>query len=145
MYIKESKEQGFERHVIGPTESLDFYDPESIIEGIYFAGVHLEPATEAEAERLTPPEGKYIDTGETVYTLDSIKQPRPNGVYTLQDAILEVYPWDAGETSQVSIKPSREMTPQLIRNYTVPVFENQTRTVAPGHLALIMNRVVILV
>ena len=48
----------FERHVIGPTESLDFYDPESVIEGIYFAGVHLEQATEAEAERLTPPKDK---------------------------------------------------------------------------------------
>ena len=145
VYIKESKETGFERHVIGLTESLDFYDPESVIEGIYFAGVHLEQATEAEAERLTPPKDKWIDTGEVVYTLDSIKHPRPNGVYTLQDAVLEVYPWDSGETSQVSVKPSREMTPQLIRNYTIPVFENQTRTVAPGHLALIMNRVVILV
>lgn len=58
VYIKESKETGFERHVIGLTESLDFYDPESVIEGIYFAGVHLEQATEAEAERLTPPKDK---------------------------------------------------------------------------------------
>ena len=37
------------------------------------------------------------------------------------------------------------MTPQFIRDYTIPVFESQTRTVAPGHLALIMNKVVILV
>lgn len=93
VYIKESKEQGFERHVIGPTESLDFYDPESVIEGIYFAGIHLEKANEDEVSRFTPPTNKWIDTGKVVYTLDSIKQPIPNGVYTLQDTVLDVYPF----------------------------------------------------
>ena len=48
-------------------------------------------------------------------------------------------------TGEASIRPSRPITPILARNYTIPVFQSQTQTVAPGHLALIMNKVVILV
>lgn len=89
VYIKEAQDDSFERHVIGPTCTLDFSDDESLIEGVYFAGVHLEPATAAEQERDNIPDNKYIDTGETIYTLDGFENPIKNGVYTLSDLAID--------------------------------------------------------
>lgn len=89
VYIKEAQDDSFERHVIGPTCTLDFSDDESLIEGVYFSGVHLEPATAAEQERDNIPDNKYIDTGETIYTLDGFENPIKNGVYTLSDLAID--------------------------------------------------------
>lgn len=89
VYTKEAQDDNFERHVIGPTCTLDFSDDESLIEGVYFAGVHLEPATAAEQERDNIPDNKYIDTGETIYTLDGFENPIKNGVYTLSDLAID--------------------------------------------------------
>ena len=91
VYIKESADADFERHVIGPTYTLSLNSEDSVIEGLYFAGVHLEPATAAEQERETLPNNKYIDTNIVLDkyiedTSDLIK----NGVYTLADDYLEV-------------------------------------------------------
>lgn len=83
IYVSESEENGFDRHVIGPTCSLDFYDPDSIIEAMYFTGIHFEPATDYEARRVTIPDGKYVETGIITDDLDSIENPIKNGVYTL--------------------------------------------------------------
>lgn len=91
VFVKESADTEFERHVIGPTHTLNFDAKDSSIEGLYFAGIHLEPATEAEQERETLPNNKYIDTGIILdkciknNTSDLIK----NGVYTLADDYLE--------------------------------------------------------
>ena len=90
IYVKESADTDFERHVIGPTHTLTFDAEASAIEGLYFAGVHLEPATSAEQERETLPNNKYIETNEVLdkYVTDT-SQLIKNGVYTLADDYLE--------------------------------------------------------
>ena len=91
VYIKESADTEFERHVIGPTHTLIFDAEDSAIEGLYFAGVHLEPATAAEQDRDILPNNKYIDTNIILdkYVSDT-SQLIKNGVYTLADDYLEV-------------------------------------------------------
>lgn len=91
IYVKESADTNFERHVIGPTHTLVFDEKDSAIEGLYFSGIHLEPATEAEQERENVPNNKYIDTGIILdkYVSDTSGLIK-NGVYTLADDYLEV-------------------------------------------------------
>ena len=91
VYVKESADTDFERHVIGPTHTLALDAEDSAIEGLYFAGIHLELATTAEQERETLPDNKYIETGIILdkYVSDT-SQLIKNGVYTLADDYLEV-------------------------------------------------------
>ena len=91
VFVKESADTDFERHVIGPTHTLALDAEDSAIEGLYFAGIHLEPATAAEQERETLPNNKYIETNIVLdkYVSDT-SQLIKNGVYTLADDYLEV-------------------------------------------------------
>lgn len=91
VFVKESADTDFKRHVIGPTHTLALDAEDSAIEGLYFAGIHLEPATSAEQERETLPDNKYIETGIVLdkYVSDT-SQLIKNGVYTLADDYLEV-------------------------------------------------------
>ena len=91
VFVKESTDTDFERHVIGPTHTLALDAEDSAIEGLYFAGIHLEPATAAEQERETLPNNKYIETNIVLdkYVSDT-SQLIKNGVYTLADDYLEV-------------------------------------------------------
>lgn len=117
IYIKESNDMDFERHVIGPTHTLIFDTKDSAIEGLYFAGVHLEPATAAEQERDMLPNNKYIDTGIILdkYVSDTSGLIK-NGVYTLADDYLETLDqftgwysikskeqWDTQDTASVNM------------------------------------------
>lgn len=90
VFVKESADTDFERHVIGPTHTLALDAEDSAIEGLYFAGIHLEPATAAEQERETLPNNKYVETGIILdkYVSDT-SQLIKNGVYTLADDYLE--------------------------------------------------------
>ena len=90
IFVKESADTDFERHVIGPTHTLALDAEDSAIEGLYFAGIHLEPATAAEQERETLPNNKYVETGIILdkYVSDT-SQLIKNGVYTLADDYLE--------------------------------------------------------
>ena len=91
VFVKESADTDLERHVIGPTHTLALDAEDSAIEGLYFAGVHLESATAAEQERETLPNNKYIETNIVLdkYVSDT-SQLIKNGVYTLADDYLEV-------------------------------------------------------
>lgn len=115
VYVKESADTDFERHVIGSTHTLALDAEDSAIEGLYFAGIHLEPATAAEQERETLPDNKYIETGIILdkYVSDT-SQLIKNGVYTLADDYLEVIDHFAG---WYSIK-SKEQWPE---QYTASV------------------------
>ena len=90
VYVKESADTNFERHVIGPTHTLVLDAKDSAIEGLYFAGIHFEPATTAEREREVLPNNKYIETNIILdkYVSDT-SQLIKNGVYTLADDYLE--------------------------------------------------------
>ena len=91
VYVAETKEMDLERHVIGDTCRLDFSDKDSGIIGLYFAGVHFEEATDYEKIRDELPDHKYIDTGIIVDSLDEIKNPKRNGVYTLSGAAAALF------------------------------------------------------
>lgn len=115
IFVKESADTDFERHVIGPTHTLALDAEDSAIEGLYFAGIHLEPATVVEQERETLPDNKYVETGIILdkYISDT-SQLIKNGVYTLADDYLEVINQFAG---WYSIK-SKEQWPE---QYTASV------------------------
>lgn len=89
VYIKEDKDKGFERHIIGDTCTLEVNTNDNLIEGIYFTGIHLEPATEKELERDELPDTKFYETGVIIYNeymkIDNLIK---NGVYTFADAFL---------------------------------------------------------
>ena len=111
VYVKESADTDFERHVIGFTHTLALDAKDSTIEGLYFAGVHLEPATEAERERDDLPNNKYVETNIVLdkYVSDTSELIK-NGVYTLADDYLEVINQFSG---WYSIK-SREQWPEQL-------------------------------
>lgn len=88
VYIKETNDKDFQRHLIGNTGTLNIYNDSSTLDNIYFAGIHLEEATEYEKSRETIPDNKYIDTGINIYNLEELESPVKNGVYTFTDVLL---------------------------------------------------------
>lgn len=134
IYVKESVDTDFERHVIGPTHTLVLDAEDSAIEGLYFAGIHLEPATAAEQERETLPDNKYVETNIVLdkYVSDT-SQLIKNGVYTLADDYLEVIGQFAG---WYSIK-SKEQWPE---QYTASVNQDNIEHPSSSY-ALLFDRV----
>ena len=135
VYVKESADTDFERHVIGPTHTLTLDAEDSAIEGLYFAGIHLEPATAAERERETLPNNKYIETGIILdkYVSDT-SQLIKNGVYTLADDYLEVIDQFAG---WYSIKSKKQWPKQ----YTASVNEDNIEHPSSSY-TLLFDRVI---
>ena len=82
-WIKDSASPNLKQLVINDTGNLYLYDDDAVIEGFYFGGAHVEPANEEDKKRITLPINKYIDTKITVESLDEIKHPIRNGVYTV--------------------------------------------------------------
>lgn len=93
VYVKESKEESFDKHIIGETGMLSFNDPDTVIEGIYLGGKHFEEATREEINRGIIPENKYYETGITALNIDSVENPVSGGVYTIVNAQLPILPW----------------------------------------------------
>ena len=94
MYVKESRDTDFERHVIGPTCVLDFYSEKANVLDLYFTGIHFELANDYEILRDTVPDYKFKETG---ITLDETTLMRDyklvrNGVYTLTDGFIQKHP-----------------------------------------------------
>lgn len=134
IFVKESADTDFERHVIGPTQTLVLDAEDSAIEGLYFAGIHLEPATAAEQERETLPNNKYIETNIVLdkYVSDT-SQLIKNGVYTLADDYLEAIDQFTG---WYSIK-SKEQWP---KQYTASVNQDNIEHPSSSY-TLLFNRV----
>ena len=126
VYVKESADTDFERHVIGPTHTLALDAEDSAIEGLYFAGVHLEPATAAEQERETLPDNKYIETNEILdkYVSDTSNLIK-NGVYTLADDYLEAIEQFTG---WYSIKSKQQWASQDTASVNLDNIENSNRS-----------------
>ena len=80
-YIREEDEEDYQRHVIGPTESLDFYDPESVISGMYFYGRHFAEASESELARNSLPINKFKDSDIHETSTAAITNPENNTIY----------------------------------------------------------------
>ena len=84
-YIKETTEGEYQKHIIGDTCELTLIDKVMTIDDIRVVGIHLDEATNEDAEREDYLEGKYINTGISVNSLDEITQPIINGVYILNN------------------------------------------------------------
>jgi len=84
-YVKEADETDFQRHVLGVTESLDFYDPESVIINIYFYGKHFYELKDYDDAKLTIPYNKFIEDNnhESYSSIENINNPQYNHVYTV--------------------------------------------------------------
>lgn len=136
VFVKESADTDFERHVIGPTHTLALDAEDSAIEGLYFAGIHLEPATAAEQERETLPDNKYVETNIVLdkYVSDT-SQLIKNGVYTLADDYLESV--ENHFTGWYSIK-SKEQWPE---QYTASVNQDNIEHPSSSY-TLLLDRVI---
>ena len=97
VYLKEKNENIFQRHVIGQTGTLDFYNENSNIEGLYFLGIHLDEANLSEQERINIPDGKFYDTEILLDNFDENKNLINNGVYILSQEYLKAYEQYTGE------------------------------------------------
>lgn len=84
-YIKETTEGEYQKHIIGDTCELTLIDKVMTIDDVRVVGIHLDEATNEDAEREDYLEGKYINTGISVNSLDEITQPIINGVYILNN------------------------------------------------------------
>lgn len=82
VYVKESEEESFDKHVIGDTMILSINNADSYIKDFYFYGVHFELATELDLARDTLTGNKYAVAEGTCASLDDIT-PSANYVYTL--------------------------------------------------------------
>ena len=87
-YIKERQDSNLERHVMGSSGVLQFYDDNTKIQGFYFVGPHLIPATNKDY----PQDYEYVDTELLYNSFEDIKQPIRNGVYTIIDSSSEPDP-----------------------------------------------------
>ncbi len=78
-YLKQAQDNDLERHIIGASGLLDFYDDSTNIQGLYFIGPHLRPAVNNNYAK----DEEFIDTGLIYSTFEEIKNPIKNGVYTI--------------------------------------------------------------
>lgn len=117
VWVREEGEQSAQRHLLGQTESLEFYSDDSIIADAYFSGVHFEQATDYEMLRNTLPEGKCNITDIVVNSLDKITDPQDRWVYYLQSDN------NASRIRQIAIEAAA--APELATIFTakgLPVF-----------------------
>ena len=96
VYVKEAGEENFDKHIIGPTESLDFYEPDTAIEAMYFGGISLEEATQQDLEREILPSNKFIEIEDKYFSLEEITNPIVNGVYQIKEPVIEGLFFDDG-------------------------------------------------
>ena len=110
-----------------------------MIEGIYFAGIHLEEATAAEAERDNPPDNRFIDTGISMYTLDGIENPMRNGVYHLTGVYANNYPFESKYNSLKVTGVGKD------REHLAMVKKDRITDIKTGVLAMILNKIVVVI
>lgn len=81
VYVKQAQDSDLERHVIGETQILEFFDSDTNINAFYFAGIHLQPARDPQSIRF----GEYYETGVVVNDLTDLDSPIQGGIYTVAD------------------------------------------------------------
>lgn len=79
VYIKDSRDDDFNRHVL-ETGYLELQDDEVSIKGVYFCGIHLEQHTDVAS---TIRDNEYYIVPSNYDHLTDITDPIPNGVYQL--------------------------------------------------------------
>ena len=83
IYIRDSFDEDFFKHEIGPTGILEFYDSDATINGLRFGGIQVYEADPLENKNeVRDNEFKKV---ATVNSLNEIDNPVKNGVYNIQD------------------------------------------------------------
>lgn len=77
-YVKEKQDNDFERHVIGETGLLEFYNDNTDIRELYFVGPHVTPAADS-----TPLDSEFVETNISKSTFSAIDNPLKNYVYKI--------------------------------------------------------------
>lgn len=89
VYVKDSFDDYYYKHIIGETGILELYDEETIIEGLYFGGVHLNEVQDTGRNEILDTE--FINTNIIVDSLNKIVEPIKNGVYQLDNSNKDRY------------------------------------------------------
>lgn len=82
VYVKDSFDEDYFKHELGPTGVLRFYDEDATLIGFYFAGMQLYNLNSNTDEAK---DNEFRLTNETVTSLDEVKNPIKNGVYTVNN------------------------------------------------------------
>lgn len=82
VYVKDSFDEDYFKHELGPTGVLRFYDEDATLVGFYFAGMQLYNLNSDTDEAK---DNEFRLTNETVTSLDEVKNPIKNGVYTVNN------------------------------------------------------------
>ena len=82
VYVKDSFDEDYFKHELGPTGVLRFYDEDATLVGFYFAGMQLYNLNSDTDEAK---DNEFRLTNETVTSLDKVKNPIKNGVYTVNN------------------------------------------------------------
>lgn len=88
VYVKDSFDEDYFKHEIGPTGVLEFYDEEAIVTGLYFDGIQLYE-TNFNEDREEVRDNEFIIIGN-VNSLDEVINPIKNGVYIV-DKVRYIY------------------------------------------------------
>ncbi len=78
IYIKDSYDEVYDRHVIGETSRLTLYKDDAVFMDFYFKGIHLVKSLDN-----SPRTFEYFDTKVSVQSEDEIKNIINNGVYSI--------------------------------------------------------------
>lgn len=78
IYIKDSYDNTYDRHIIGNTSRLTLYKDDAVFIDLYVKGIHLTKSSDN-----TPRPFEYIDTSVSVQDESEIKSIIPNGVYSI--------------------------------------------------------------
>lgn len=82
VYVKDSFDEDYFKHELGPTGVLRFYDEDATLIGFYFAGMQLYNLNSDTNEAK---DNEFRLTNETVTSLDEVKNPIKNGVYIVNN------------------------------------------------------------
>ena len=102
VYVRQSRDTGLERHVIGDTGMLEFYDEFTNVEGLYFAGTHLEEAHQEYNQNNVIPPDRFVETGISINDFSQVEKPITNGVYWLTSQAIEAEP-TSGDNESINV------------------------------------------
>lgn len=84
IYIRDSSDNDYNRHLLNETGVLELYDDDAVITGLYVGGVHLVRFTEY--EKFECRDNEFVDTSQSYQNFEDVKNPIKNGVYHIENA-----------------------------------------------------------
>ena len=79
IYIKDSFDENYSKHIIGETGILDFYDDEATLIDFYFEGVQLYETLDTSRDEIE--DNAFYETQVNIINFTDIQYPKKNYVY----------------------------------------------------------------